>query len=232
VLAILGTASSRAQAPFHDKDVTIWGVSGTQTLTDCKRVDTLFELHPKRYWGIPQVTDNLKSFDGPVVMQEHYDEIPNSVAYPVAEIRERFYLDCMGPRLYVTNTITWMMLKGIHEGFTDFQLFGVHMEHDTEYGYQLPNVSWAAGIIHGMALAGEPYSLHVAGDSLLMKARFEYGYEEPSELMQQIDTRRRGLLEGVEQERRKMDAARENMLRTEGAAGEAEYWRRLVSGQR
>jgi hypothetical protein len=226
-LAILGTAPSRSQAPFHDKDITIWGVSGTQKANDVERVDVLFELHPKRYWGIPAVMANLKEFDGNVVMQDHYDDIPKSVAYPYNEVKERFYIPAMGANLYVTNTITWMMLKGILDGFDDFQLYGVHMEHETEYAYQQPNVAWAAGIIQGLGLR-----LYVAGESTLLKARFEYGFHEPTALMRAITDRQEALSNGVEQEKRKMTAAKENMLRTEGAMQEAEHWRKYVSGQK
>lgn len=231
-LAILGTAPSRSQAPFHNDSVTIWGVNGTLDCTDVERVDVVFELHPKRFWGIPQITERLNVSGKPVVMQDHYDEIPRSQKFPRDEVYDKFYLPSMGKCLYVTNTITWMILKGILDGFTAISLYGVHMEHETEYSYQQPNVSWAAGLVQGMGLIDPRYSISVAGDSTLFKARYEYGFEEPSDLMRMMADREDALKHGMDAERNKMVEAKENMLRTEGAMREAEHWRKVVSGQK
>lgn len=231
-IVILGTAPSRVQAPFEDDSHTIWGVSTTASYPDVKRVDRLFELHPRRYWGIPQITDDLRKFNGEVVMQDHYDEIPNSVAYPREAVRERFMLSSMDGKLYCTNTITWMLLCAMHEGFTDFSLFGVHMAHDTEYGYQQPSVSWAVGIIHGYMLAGLPYSLTIADESELLRARYEYGFEEPTQDIMELDRRIEGLRKGASDgEREKADLDR-RIMKTEGAMEEAIRMRKWIAGQR
>ena len=68
-VAIVGTAESYNQAPFHDKSVQIWGVAGLwiggETI---ERLDTIFEMHPKRWWALPTVQGRLAEFDGPVFM--------------------------------------------------------------------------------------------------------------------------------------------------------------------
>lgn len=231
-IVILGTASSRVQAPFEDDSFTIWGVSTTASYPDVKRVDKIFELHPRRYWGIPQVTQDLKDFDGQVVMQDHYDEIPNSVAYPREGVRDEYMLSAMGGHLYCTNTITWMILCALYEGYTDFSLFGVHMAHETEYSYQQPSVSWAVGIIHGYMLAGLPYSLTVAEDSELLKARYEYGFEEPTQDIRELDKRIEGLKKGASEGEKEKLELEKRILKTEGAMEEATRMRKWIAGQR
>ena len=226
-LAIIGTADSRNEAPFHDKDVTIWVVDGCIEDPEITRADAAFELHGPHFWRLPQIIERLNSFDGPVYMQDHYDEIPNSVAYPREAVRKRFYQESMGKHLYVTNTITWMMLKGIMDGFNDFQLFGVHMAHSTEYAYQRPNVTWAAGLIQG--LGG---TVFFAGDAGVMEARYEYGFDEPNALIRAIDKRLAQLKAGWDSEDSKERLARENKLRNEGAMREGEHWRAIVAGQK
>jgi hypothetical protein len=231
-LAILGTASSMPEAPFEDEDFEIWGVASLTEEPKCKRLDRAFEFHPKRHWGQLPITMRLKRFDGPVYMQDHYDEIPNSVAYPREAVKKQFHMDAMGDNLFVTNSITWMILLALHEGYRHISLFGVHMAHDTEYSYQLPSCSWALGVIHGMILAGKSYTLYVAPESSLLKARYEYGFDEPSELMIEIDTRRQRLEAGVKQAQKQQREAELSQAKTEGALTEAKHWYNHVAGYR
>jgi hypothetical protein len=220
-LCILGTAESLKDAPFGDETVEMWAVGTATAHKACERADRAFEMHPKRYWGQPAVTERYSNFDGPVYMQDHYDEIPNSVSYPYEEVKERFHLDAMGDNLYVTNTITWMILLALYEGYTDISLYGVHMSHETEYAYQRSSCSWALGIIHGFILEGKPYRLYIAEQSALLKAEYEYGYAEPTKAMQYLQGRISGLKAGVKEADRKITDLTERKLRTEGAISEA-----------
>jgi hypothetical protein len=221
-LAILGTAGSLGKAPFEDESFEIWGVSPVLVKDECKRVDTVFEMHPRRYWRNHNVLERLNSHDGPVVMQDHFDEIPNSEPYPYTAVRNQFYLPEMGENLFVTNTITWMILKALHDGYTDIHLFGVHMAHETEYGYQQASCSWALGIIHGWMMAGYPYSLYIAEESELLTARYEYGYGEPTQAMQYLQRRKKSLQEGVKEAENRISDLERRKLMTEGAIQENE----------
>lgn len=194
-LAIVGTAPSRSEAPYDDGKTIIWGVGTTMVYDDVKRIDRLFEFHPRRYWGQQNVLERMNGFDGPIVMQEHTDDIPKSEPYPYDGVREMFYLPVMKENLFVTNSITWMILCALYEGYTDISLFGVHMAHETEYGYQQASCSWALGIIHGWILAGKPYSIYIADESELLTARYEYGFKEPSREMAYIQKRNKAASE-------------------------------------
>lgn len=234
-LCILGTADSLAEAPFGDDSVEMWASGTAIAFPACERADKVFELHPRRYWGSPAVMERYIDFDGPVYMQDHYDEIPNSVAYPHEEIKKRFHLDAMGNNLYVTNTITWMILLAILEGYTDISLYGVHMSHETEYAYQRSSCSWALGIIHGRIIDGatvngQKYRLHIAEASSLLKAEYEYGYDEPTKAMQYLQGRLQGLKAGVSEATIKIDNLTERKLRTEGAISEATHIYEKLAG--
>jgi hypothetical protein len=133
-------------------------------------------------------------------------------------------------RLPVSNTITWMLLKAIYDGYTDISLYGVHMAHETEYYSQQPSCMWALGIIHGMMLEGKIKRLYLPKESELMKARFEYGYEEPSEHIAYVQNRQRGLNEGLAQARKQAESLQQQILRTEGAAMEADNLRKYLAG--
>lgn len=229
-LCILGTAESLKEAPFGDETVEIWATGTAIAFPACERADVAFEMHPRRYWGAPNVADRYSSFDGPVYMQDHYDEIPNSVAYPYDEVRDKFYLDAMGDNLYVTNTITWMILLALHQGYKDISLYGVHMSHDTEYAYQRSSCSWALGIAHGMMLSGEKIHIRIAEQSSLLKAEYEYGYGEPTKQMQYINGRLDGLKLGVKEAENQIKNLTERKLRTEGAISEARHIYEKLAG--
>ncbi len=220
-LVILGTASSMSSAPFEDESMEIWAIQTATAKEGCKRVDRVFEMHPRRYWGDPGVQERINKIDAPVYMQYHTDEIPRSVAYPYDEIKERFYLPVMKDNLFVTNTITWMLLLAIHEGYRDISIFGVHMAHDTEYGYQQASCSWALGIIHGMMLQGEKFNLYIAPTSELLTARYEYGFGEPTQAMQWVHSRYVGLKQGMSEAETKIKDLQRRKDMTEGAAAEA-----------
>ena len=232
-VCILGTAPTLKEAPFEDDSFEMWAVSGLMGNPDCKRIDRVFELHP---WyevrSMLHLLEMMKESDKPIYMQEVCEEVPASVRFPVEDVRKAFYLDVMGRHLYVTNTITWMTLLAILEGYQDFAFFGVHMEHESEYAYQRSSCSWALGIIHGKILAGEPLTLHLPDESALLKAQYEYGYGQPTVLMMNIDARRKRLKAGVEQTQGQMQQLHESMLKTEGAMVEANYWYDYIAGYR
>lgn len=233
-LCILGTASTMKEAPFEDDTFETWGVSGLLGNADCKRLDRIYELHP--WYEVRSMLPLLQTMEestAPIYMQDHYDEVPRSVKFPHDEVKGMFHLpDVMGKSLYVTNTITWMILHGIYEGYTDFAFFGVHMAHDMEYAYQRASCSWALGIIHGYMLQGLPYSLHIAEESELMRAQYEYGFDQPTKLMMQIDFRRKRLALGIKQTEDEMAKLQESQWKTQGAHDEALYWHNIVSGYR
>ncbi len=222
-VAIVGTAPSAREAPYGDETVEIWAINTALVKPEVERVDRVFEMHPKRYWGQPAVLERLNGFDGPVYMQDHYEEIPNSVSYPYEDVRAMFYLDAMGDNLYVTNTITWMILCALYEGYTDISLYGVHMAHETEYAYQRASCSWALGIIHGWIMEGKKYKIYVHEDSSLLKAEYEYGYKEPTKAMQYLQGRIDGMKKGVSEAQKEMENLEKRKLRTEGAMSEARH---------
>jgi hypothetical protein len=235
-LCILGTAPSWQQAPFEDDSFDIWAPTGLLALVKDdvekpRRISRFFEVHP---WyevrSMLPLLGLLEDIDIPVYMQDVIPEVPASVKFPYEEVKQAFHLDTMGPNVYVTNTITWMILLGIYEGYTDFAVFGVHMEHESEYAYQRSSCSWALGIIHGKILAGLPYSLHIADESALLKAEYEYGYGQPTKLMMEMDLRRKRLQAGVESVDGQMMALQQSRWRTEGAVEECSYWHDKIMG--
>ena len=231
-LCIMGTYEPTLnETPAGDDSYEMWGISALiQKIDLIKRLDRAFEFHPERYWGAYGVQKMLRDYGGPVYMQDHYDVIPNSIKYPYDEVREMFYTEAMQGKLYVTNTITWMILLGLYEGYKDFTILGVRMNSESEYGYQLPSCSWALGIIQGLSLKDKEYTISLPKETTLLRARYEYGFQEPSEWMLELKERKVRLQLGVEQTERGLLKMRDDKVRTEGALEEAKFWHDRVMG--
>ena len=172
-LIMLGTAPNRKDAPFNDENVVIWGTGGVVNAPDVPRVDAIFELHPERYWKRPDVLPILGSYGGVIYMQDHYDELPWSVPYPIEDVKKEFYIPTMGASLYVTNTVSFMFALAYLQGYTEIETYGIWMEHSTEYDHQRTNCEYYVGYL---TAKGVKITLN-AGE--ILKASFLYAYEEP-----------------------------------------------------
>jgi len=234
-LCIIGTATTCKDAPYDMKIddeyvYDIWGISATANMEQVKRLDVAFEMHPKRYWGQQMVMERLKEFPGRMIMQDHYNEIPNSEAYPRETIKDKYYLDAMGDNLFVTNTMVWIILQALEEGYTDISLYGVHMAHETEYAYQRSSMSWVLGIIHGWILDGKDYKIWLPEESQILRAEYEYGFDEPTKAMQYCQGRMSGMAKGIIEAQEKIKGLEISMYRTEGAQSEAKHMHDKLAG--
>ena len=180
-LAIVGTATNYKETPWADKSYDIWGVSSLITMPGVERLSAIFEMHPRGYWGKPEVLEVLNKYKGPCYMQDHYAEIPTSVRYPIEEVNKAFYMPTMGEHLFVTNTVSFMFALAYVQGYTHIETWGVYMEHETEYSYQRPNCEFFVGFLHGK---GVTVDIH-GGD--VLKAHFLYGYEEEAMLRKLLE---------------------------------------------
>ena len=234
-LCIIGTASTSGEAPY-DLEVDgeyvydIWGINTALVKEDVKRLDVCFEMHPKRYWGQQMVTERLNDFGGRVVMQDHYDQIPKSEAFPREAIKKKYHIDAMGENLFVTTTMVYMVLLAIEEGYTDISLYGVHMAHESEYAYQRSSMSWVLGIIHGWILDGKDYKIYLPEESQILRAEYEYGYDEPTKAMQYLAGREDGMAKGIQEAQAQIDGLNIRKWKTEGAMSEAKHIYEKLAG--
>jgi hypothetical protein len=142
-IALVGTASSGAQAPFSDSRWEVWGVSMRASYVT--RADVWFELH--RISGEPpdwaaNWRKTMKAFthDIPEVlmMYPEPDLAPKVTQYPYEHITRRF------GTYFMTSTFAWMMAKALDELRPEggepvpgeIAVYGVDMEYGSEYKSQ------------------------------------------------------------------------------------------------
>lgn len=181
-VAIVGFTTHRDKAPFHDESFQIWAMNDLYRFIP--RVDVLFELHTRRLLNSKQrgVNDHvewLKTSPIPVFMQDHYDDIPNSVRFPIENILGKY-------GNYFTNSVSYMIALAIEEGAQEIHLYGVDMAGEGEYEEQRPSVEYFLGIAKGMGI-----KVHVPPESELLKTMYLYGYEDEKETEMQLTLKER-----------------------------------------
>lgn len=164
-VALVGTTSTGADAPYDDETFEIWGVSARADYVT--RANRWFELH--RLAGEPKEwadgwRKTVKTFSHDVELLMFYPEMdlgPVVALYPAERITRRF------GTYFMTSTFAWMMALAIDEMCPadgkwepgEIAVYGVEMEYDTEYRQQ------RTGFRHFIDLArvmGITITLHVA----------------------------------------------------------------------
>ena len=171
-VAICGFApTSKDLAPFNDKGVEVWGCN--ELYDHIPRVDVIFEMHDRSEFESTfrnqRHLDWLRNATIPVYMVKHYDDIPNSIPYPLQHMTARF-------GTYFNNTISYMIALAILMQYKWIGIYGVDMAHSTEYGSQRPSCEYFIGWARGRAeIQGYPI-IHIPEESELLKSNFLYGY--------------------------------------------------------
>ncbi len=228
-IAIVGCSDTKALAPYDDPTWDIWAMNNAFVHT--KRFSKWFEIHPIKYengkfWrrqlvrpGIFKWADNfrgqpmqdymqsLANLDVPVYMQQHWDIIPKSIAYPIKEVTQKF-------GTYFTNSVSYMIVLAIVEiaenpGKGEMGCWGVDMATSTEYGPQRPSCEFFLGVAAGM---GIPITVPPQAD--LLKTRFLYGFEEAEQtawdakvdnMLQAMEKRKNAAINAFEMNRKQID---------------------------
>ena len=215
-LAICGLAgTTRDFAPFDDPTWDIWSVHMGPFLL--KRVDCSFEFHDPDIFKQPQYKDHeyyerLKTLPCPIFMQKHYPEIPTSIVYPIDEITEEF-------GRFFTNSISYMLALAFRNQYEEVSVYGVEMEHGTEYVAQARSVIFFTGL-----LIGRGVKVSYPPVCQLFKNRWLYAFEtaQKDEDCQKIEERRAQLQEQFNAVQGQVTAMTQQMFQLQGALTETD----------
>lgn len=220
-LVIVGTANTWNKAPYKDESFDFWGLNGLHGFTDqagvSPRFQMWFQIHKKeRVFEQKQHLAWLKSCPLPILMQDHYEEIPSSIKYPKDEIMERY-------RNYFESTFSWMFTLAMEMGYEEIQVFGVHVSADSEYVLQRPNVEYLLGLAEGRGI-----SVYVPPEADILQSRVIYGYQDKKGIYEKIDH------EIAELEKRKAEVSQKKQqlamfeAKLEGALERDKYYKRVL----
>ena len=175
-VCIMGfSGSSREKAPFYDEAYEVWGLN--QLYRHIPRADRWFDIHENYDEHVVEGTDHvgwLRSCKIPVYMNEHHEQFPTSVRYPIETMMDFFGEQHLKPLDYYTSTVAYMIALAIVEEFTTIAVYGVDMVAGTEYADQKPCVEYYLGVA-----AGRGITIELPNNTALLTQHHRYGYEKP-----------------------------------------------------
>ena len=167
-IAIVGYATStRDMAPFDDPTYDVAGLN--QIYRFLPREDVHMDIHIN--WDSENVegTDHrgwLRDCGIPVLMTQHYDDIPTSVAYPVDAVIQ------IGTD-YLTSSVAFYIAWAIHQGYKEIALYGIDLVVGPEYQFQKACAEFWLGIAHERGII-----VHIPPNCALLKHTHRYGYQK------------------------------------------------------
>lgn len=161
-LVIVGShPRTRGQFDFDRTDCDIWLFNEAVSNKDntwAKRADAIFQMHVPAIWRNPQNRNDPGHYawlqsqtEVPnIYMQDEYEEVPNSVRYPLAEIlrmvhdRKDHFLTSSVPQA--------MALAAYLKQWKRVEIYGVAMETQTEWQFQREGVAYWRGYLEGQGV--------------------------------------------------------------------------------
>lgn len=160
-VAIVGSAwTTRAWAPYGEDGVEVWCFNEMHGQSGVGRPTRWFQLHPKwsftkdhrlKHWAWLQERHGF-----PIYMQRKYDDVPNSVAYPLREIQDRFLQRLVRGEEQIKrifgSTMAYAIALALHEDFSRIELFGIELTLRGEWAYQRESMAFWLGKADGMGV--------------------------------------------------------------------------------
>lgn len=116
-----------------------------------------------------------------IFMQKQWDDIPNSVEFPLNEVTNLLPLN---GQKYFASSFAYMLSLAFLMGFPRVEIYGFEMGTNTEYSYQRPNAEYLMGLYQGKGL-----DIYLPKESTLRKSLL-YGYQNMrTGYRQQLDMR-------------------------------------------
>ena len=123
-VAILGCCPSWEEMNFYDDSLEIWGMGGMHGRIEDNRhsrIDLWWDIHTLETRNEELVKWYKKVCTVPIMMQEEYEGIYNSVKYPLDEIVERY------KRRYFLCTFNYQIAYAMYIGYKELHMYGVNM---------------------------------------------------------------------------------------------------------
>lgn len=153
-MRIVGMSPSAKLAPT---DGTSFGLPWSPL---AHRYDYWFEMHDRSLWEQrgPEYVDMLRNSDVPIYMQREWEDIPNSVEFPIKQMM----------RDYFASSISYMIALAISQGYGEIEVYGVDNHKEDEWAEERPCNEWWLGLARGMGI-----EVWVHPDSSLLKPDLE-----------------------------------------------------------
>ena len=215
---LLGTAASLLDTPWNQNDKYDYWACGSvisHEVSKDKKIDVVFELHPRNYWMQEPVqkvfADYLKiNPEVKVYMQYENTIIKNSETLPLDELKKMAGHDLLAK--YHTSTISYMVAMAIYKGYKRILLYGCHMSSEEEE-YSLQRNAVEAWLCFGL---GRGVDFWLTPQTDVMKNSSLYGYEQDRGWFLKLVQIQNGFNVGLKEYEGKLEKAKEEYNQQKG----------------
>lgn len=188
-VSITGFAPSWIETNWDNPEFEFWTLNEAYKLFEKAnpkknaKADRWFEIHnpesPSK--NTKEHKEFLEKCPVPVYMQKHYDNIPNSMAFPFSDIMDWLKDNGHIGYKYFTNSISWIIAFALYLGFKEIHVYGVDMAQDkskngtSEYAYQKPSCEYILGVAEKYA------KVYLPETSDLIKCHHLYGIDSDND---------------------------------------------------
>lgn len=217
-IALLGSQPQSVKlAPFDDRSWEIWVCSPANSPYgggSLSRIDVWFDLHYYRE-QFRKGEDEWFAYlatQPKVYMQRVEPEIPNSVEYPIADMKAMF-----GPYFW-TSSVAYMTALAISLKPEEIGFWGVDMAGNEEYGFQRAGCHY---FIQRALEAG--IKVTVPPESDIIEPSPMYGYCQANRMWRKLEARRQELFARLNASKAKRVELANMELNLHGAVQDLDY---------
>ena len=221
-IAIVGTAEDSIKlAPYNDPEWQIWTLNNAAVTKSIPRWNVMFQMHHGDFVADGFSADHewLKANRQGVVFMcaDMCNGYSSAYPYPLNEVIGVF------ESRYFTNTISWMIALAILTQPEEIGIWGVNMDHFTEYSAQRASCEFWCGIAQGRGI-----KVSVAEQSSLLKCAAMYGVEK-SPLADKCSARLNMLKERLARMESEKAQLEQNIHIHRGALEDCQFWATFMS---
>ena len=129
---LIGLGPSAVEAPQKTDGVEVWGI---QYCWENFKLNRAFVMDDEEwiiaknhsFENIKDVEEDMRKAGIPIYVSKKWANVPNTVEYPIEEIKAKF------PH-YFMDSFAYMFALAIHEGFERIELYGIDFRYFNELG--------------------------------------------------------------------------------------------------
>lgn len=182
-VALVGAAwTSGSWAPFGEEGIDIWTCNEGHGVPWMKEeyITAWFQIHDKSSFTKEHKYNHWEWLQEehpfPIYMLQKYDDVPNSVPYPLREIQNELigniYRGEEKVEKLFSSTISYQMALALYKGCDRIELYGIELLLGGEYAWQREAMAFWLGKADGMGV-----EIWLPESCSLLVAPL-YGYEE------------------------------------------------------
>jgi len=160
-VAIVGLSPSTHHLVPFTPDWEVWGLPWDAEY--CSRFDRLFEMHDRTLLETPGSGRNadywqtLKDVHAPIYMHRHWNDIPQSIPYPLEVVKQTVFSNFHRARWddqadWYNSSPAYMIALAIHEGASTIALYGIDVLDDSEFNLESNCLDYLIGKAEGMGI--------------------------------------------------------------------------------